>query len=310
MRAHLFAIVAAATTFSLLILGGVVHGTGSSLACPDWPTCYGEWMPEMTGGILYEHSHRMLGTLVGLLTIGLAIVLHRRRRESRALAIAGWVALALVIFQGVLGGVTVILRLPTAVSTAHLGTAMVFFCLLLWIAWRSRPGASVPAPNDGKLRLWAGIATGALYVQIILGGLVRHTGAGLACPDVPLCHGQLWPGAAAAPIAGAAHLHMTHRIVGVVVALLVIAVAVSVIRARESRASRVLSALAIGLVLVQVTLGVLSVTSLLGLFEVTAHLGVGALLLGASFLLFVSLPRAQPSLEPVSALGRAEGARA
>ncbi len=305
MPAHFFSLVAVIATFALLILGGVVHGTGSSLACPDWPTCYGEWMPEMTGGILYEHSHRLLGTVVGLLTIGVAVTLHLQRASAPRLARLGWLALAVVVFQGVLGGVTVMLRLPTAVSTAHLATAMAFFCLLAYLAWETRPSLVIPRLEDSRWRAPARVALALCYVQIVLGALVRHTGAGLACPDLPLCHGQVWPSPDVAVIPGAAHLHVTHRFMGVIVAVVLVALAVSVARGAASPSARRLAWAILVLVPVQVTLGVLSVTSLLGLFEVTSHLGVGALLLTAVFLLNVALPAARHRAERVARLEEA-----
>ncbi len=290
MRAHHFAAAAAAITFVLLIVGGIVHGTGSSLACPDWPTCYGELMPKMVGGIFYEHSHRMLATAVGVITIGLAIVLQLRRPADRAIRVAGWCACVIVVGQGVLGGITVLYRLPTAISTAHLGTAMAFFGTLLWIAWRAWParggeGALAPAPP--RLRSFAVATLATVYAQIVLGGLVRHTGAGLACPELPLCQGRLWPAGAHATV----QLQMLHRWIALLVFLLVVALAVRTLKSGVSRRSKALALGAGLLVFVQATLGVVSVTSALGLVPVTAHLGGGALLFGALLLLVLSLPR-------------------
>src|SRR5262245_49096087 len=121
MSLHRFAIVLAATTFVLLLVGGLVHGTGSGLACPDWPLCFGSALPKMEGHVLYEHSHRLVAGTVALLTVALAIALtvaavgatpERRRRVPVGL---GWAAAALVLVQAVLGGLTVLLKLPTIV---------------------------------------------------------------------------------------------------------------------------------------------------------------------------------------------------
>ncbi len=125
-------------TFCLLILGGIVHNTGSSLACPDWPLCYGSVMPPMKGGVAIEHSHRLLASTVGLLTLILAFVIHKRKRERRLRELS-LVACVLVIFQGVLGGLTVLYRLPDLVSTAHLGTSLLFFALIIRIHLRLTP---------------------------------------------------------------------------------------------------------------------------------------------------------------------------
>src|ERR1700748_3853421 len=109
---HGLAIAAAAATYLLILIGGLVHGTGSSLACPDWPTCYGTMMPKMEGGVLVEHSHRLAAGGVVLLTVVLAVMLTRSATPAqRRLRPLGWLALGLVIVQALLGGITVLLRL-------------------------------------------------------------------------------------------------------------------------------------------------------------------------------------------------------
>src|SRR6185369_10852859 len=120
---HRFAVATAVATFLLILIGGLVHGTGSSLACPDWPTCYGTLMPKMEGGVLVEHSHRLAAGTVAVLTLVLAGLLTAMRDPTaRRLRGFAWLAFALVLVQAVLGGITVKLRLPTPISTAH--TAM------------------------------------------------------------------------------------------------------------------------------------------------------------------------------------------
>src|SRR3954462_3039 len=101
---HRFAVATAVATYLLILIGGIVHGTGSSLACPDWPTCYGDVAPPMTGGIFYEHGHRMLATGVGMMTIAVLIFCALASRNDRGLKWVAVVALAAVIWQGVLGG--------------------------------------------------------------------------------------------------------------------------------------------------------------------------------------------------------------
>src|SRR5690242_15358133 len=168
MSLHRFTLALVGLTFGLLLLGSLVHATGSSLAFPDWPLCYGQVMPRMVGGVAVEHSHRLLASLVGLCTIVLAVVCWRRGGALRKASLA---ALALVIFQGVLGGVTVKLQLPALVSTAHLATSMIYFALLIWIAVKTRPGEAMP---QSALRRWALAGAGAVYAQMIGGALVRH----------------------------------------------------------------------------------------------------------------------------------------
>src|SRR6478609_6334297 len=105
------ALIALALTLGLVTLGGVVHNTGSSLACPDWPLCFGQVFPKMEGGVAVEHSHRLLASLIGLLCIALVVLSFKLRRLDPKIMKLSIVALALVIFQGVLGGVTVIMQL-------------------------------------------------------------------------------------------------------------------------------------------------------------------------------------------------------
>src|SRR5512147_2442237 len=139
MLVHGFAIATAIATYLLILIGGLVHGTGSSLACPDWPTCYGTMMPKMEGGVAVEHSHRLAAGTVVILTLVLATLLARSRHpEHRPLRRVGFLAVGLVFFQALLGGITVKLRLPTTVSTLHTATSLLFFSTLLYLAVRTR----------------------------------------------------------------------------------------------------------------------------------------------------------------------------
>src|SRR5512136_2296859 len=96
------AFAAAASTFLLLVVGGLVHATGSSLACPDWPLCYGQFFPAMEGGVLFEHGHRLVALAVSVLTVALAVTVWRRRREA-AVRTGALLAVGLVLFQASLG---------------------------------------------------------------------------------------------------------------------------------------------------------------------------------------------------------------
>jgi heme A synthase len=277
-----FAIVTASLTFLLLLLGGLVHNTRSSLACPDWPLCFGQLFPKMEGGVLVEHSHRLTATTVGVLTIALLVlcILRARRTGDRGLVGLGAAALGCVIAQGVLGGITVIYRLPTIVSTTHLAVSMLFFCILIYTSFRAGPQSNPPmSPTVKRITLIAGLT---VYLQMILGALMRHLGAGLACVELPLCHDQLWP----TDVHPAVSLHVVHRLMALVV--LAVVAAASIIVYRNAQGRRVVRALALAapaLVLLQIALGVLSITSFLDVVPVTAHLGVAAALLGDLFAL-------------------------
>jgi heme A synthase len=303
MWLHRFAIATAAVTWVLLLVGGLVHGTGSSLACPDWPLCHGQFFPEMTRGVEYEHSHRLVAGTVAIMTVVLGVALYRdgRYRALRPLAIA---APIMVIAQAILGGITVLLRLPKAVTLSHLTLSMCFFSVLILIAVRTAPSSLKHAPSDLgnepraienaallRARPLVGASILAILGQIFLGGLVRHSMAGLACITLPLCFGHIWPPESSSVYSE--RVHMLHRFGAVLVTALVFASAILVAR-RALRGSRI-RAVAIAapvLVLIQGTLGVFSVTSLLHLPTVTAHLGVGALLLASMVALWALIPAA------------------
>lgn len=182
---HRLACVTTIATLPLLFAGGLVTSTGSGLAVPDWPTTFGYNMflfpwSRMVGGILYEHSHRLLGSLVGMLTVGLTVALwwYEQRPWVRWL---GVVALAAVIVQGILGGLRVVL-LDFSFAIVHACLAQAFFVLLavLTVAtseqWR-RETRHTLAADAGKVQRLGLFTTILIYGQLILGAVVRHTGA-------------------------------------------------------------------------------------------------------------------------------------
>lgn len=281
-----YAVALVAVTFVLLLVGGTVNPTGSSLACPDWPLCYGQVFPKMEGGVLFEHTHRLVATLVGLMTIGLAVAIARARRDDRDLVRRGWIALGLVIAQGVLGGVTVLLKLPLIVSATHLALSMFFFCFLIDIAFRLWPGAW-PTSAGAIDRTGAVIGGLAVYFQIVLGALVRHTESGRACgQDWLLCGGELWPGY------GPAQLHMTHRFVGYIVFVILMITGARMLRSAKAtnrRFAKILAMTIHPLIALQVIFGWLTVSTGIGVHPVVAHLGGGAALLAVHWAAYLAL---------------------
>jgi cytochrome c oxidase assembly protein subunit 15 len=184
---HRLAVVTAVATFFLILAGGVVTSTGAGMAVPDWPTTFGYNMflypwSRMVGGVLYEHAHRLLGSLVGSLTLTLAILLWavEPRRWIRGLGIA---ALAAVVIQGVLGGLRVVLA-QDALAIVHGGFAHAFFALVAGIAlftsrsWQA-PVSAITSAQGRRLRHLALCTAVGVYVQVLLGTLVTHLGARL-----------------------------------------------------------------------------------------------------------------------------------
>src|SRR5437899_11368400 len=274
---HRLAAVTAATTFVLLFVGGLVTSTGSGLAVPDWPLSFGQVFPPMVGGVLFEHGHRLVAALVGCLTLVLAlwIAVGEPRPMVRA---AGLLALFAVLLQAVLGGVTVLYRLPLAVSVTHACLAQAFFCLTVALTIVTGPGwASPPAPlsADGSaLALLAGATTAAVFGQLVLGALMRHMGAGLAIPDFPLAFGRVLPPLATPYVT----IHFAHRVGALVVALAVAATVTQVLRTHPTELGRP-ALLAATLVIVQIGLGASVIWTRRAVVPPTAHLAVGAALL-------------------------------
>ena len=171
-------LVTLAATFVLILFGGLVTNTGAALAVPDWPSTFGynlllfPW-PQMVGGIFYEHSHRLIGALVGLLTLGLAATLWRAGGRLRWLGLA---AVVVVVAQGVLGGLRVVLLADT-LAIVHGSLAQAFFGLLSAIAFLTSRAAEHPPydvdPSLRRLTLTAGVV---VYFQIVLGALLTHAG--------------------------------------------------------------------------------------------------------------------------------------
>ena len=175
MNEHRFAKLAAAATFLLLLIGGTVNPTGSSLACPE-PTlvCHGQLFPPMVGGVFYEHGHRLAAMTVGFLQIILTVLLLRRRNDSKGLA---WLLLGMVIMQGALGAITVGYKLPWFVSTGHLMLGMSYFATLIYTAFKTRPAPTLVQLTEhqrlsaelGDARRWIFIACVAVMLQLLLG---------------------------------------------------------------------------------------------------------------------------------------------
>jgi cytochrome c oxidase assembly protein subunit 15 len=180
---HRYAVVWSFCTLFLVVAGGLVTSNDAGLSVPDWPLSYGKLMPPMEGNIRYEHGHRMVATTVGLLTIGMAIWLVRaeRRRWMRNL---GWIALAAVIAQGVLGGMTVVFLLPKPVSIGHACLAQLFFSTTVAMAlftsegWR-RGAQRVEDGGAPPLHTLALAASLCVFLQLALGASARHQAIGI-----------------------------------------------------------------------------------------------------------------------------------
>src|SRR5256885_6653512 len=289
---HRFALFTACCTAVLIFLGGLVTSTESGLSVPDWPTTYGWNMftfpfSKWVGGIFFEHSHRLMASFVGFLTVILALWtwLGEKRRWVRWLSAC---ALGAVILQGVLGGLTVLLLLPAPISTLHACLAQTFFCLVIALAVVTSPrwkgGLPLVRSHSESVSLPALCAatTAAVYVQLILGALMRHTAAGLAIPDFPLALGHIIPPFTSNKVM----IHFAHRVGAVVVTTLIVWTFIHIARSYSDHSLLFRPALAMfALVGVQLVLGALTVWTHRAIIPTTAHVLIGALVLGSSFLL-------------------------
>jgi heme a synthase len=273
---HRLAVVLACATFPLLFIGGLVTSKGAGLAVPDWPTTFGynlflyPWS-KMVGNIFYEHSHRLVASAVGLLTIALTLTfwLQERRHWLRRLGVA---ALLLVILQGVIGGLRVVL-LEDTLAIVHAAFAQAFFALTVSLAiftsaaWNRQPKDKLGI-DGGRLRRLCAITTGLIYLQAIFGAVLRHTGERVDA----------------------------HMFFAVLVTLHVIFILIRVMKYHRDLPTLTRPARFLGiLLLLQLMLGIASYlgkfTSMLGLpvgtlvVLTTTHLVTGALMLATSLLL-------------------------
>ena len=291
---HRFACLLAFATFLLICAGASVTSHRAGLAVPDWPTTYGRFMfsfpiSKWVGNIRYEHVHRLIASVVGMLTIVLTFWLVRKeqRRWVRRLGIA---ALGVVIAQGILGGLTVKLMLPPPISIAHASLAEAFFCITLVLAlvtserWiQSSP--AIETVNAGLIRRITLASTIAIYLQIILGAAIRHSESGV----------------------------IAHIVGAVVVFGCVIASVVIVLLTRKQREFLRPAVLLLGLVAAQIVLGLVTLMvrvpknvdgqlSAVQILVPTLHLAFGALILVTSLAIalksyrFLALPREDAAL--------------
>ena len=321
-----FAVLTALATLALIGIGGLVTSHEAGMSVPDWPTTYGYNMflfpiNKWLGGIFYEHSHRLLASLVGLMTTILAVWLWLK--DSRPwMHWLGVAAFLLVVAQGVLGGLRVTLHMDS-LGIYHATIAQLFFVLTCalalftsrwWVAQASRLPDRTNAQNaagTAALR-WLVLATTLLiFVQLIIAAAMRHQHAGLAISDFPLAHGKLWPDTGADAIARynaqrvsinaenpitafQIELQMAHRVVALAILICVGAVAWRVRSSGFSRskppeggtpnALRQLSFVWFALILLQVGLGAATIWSNKAADVATAHVLVGALALAVGAL--------------------------
>lgn len=300
-RVNGFQRLAAVTTvlaLALVALGGAVRATDSGLECPDWPRCFGLWLPPAELGIWLEHSHRLLAGVVGTAIAGLAIWAVARWRDRPTVLWLSVSALVLVVAQAALGAVVVLRLLEAELVTAHLGMAMVVVACLVGLTFASatqddahgsatRGSAPAPRPNHtGHTRRLAWTSTavaGLCFAQILVGGHVTGIGAGLVYTDFPLMDGSVLPAVATQREA----FHVAHRLLAYLLAGGVVSLCAAALRTRRAlqaaghwdHGQRWLVTLPLStalLVAVQIALGVANLANAASFVTVIPHLAVAS----------------------------------
>ncbi|MGV3774817.1 MAG: COX15/CtaA family protein [Verrucomicrobiales bacterium] len=324
-----FAVATAVCTLILIAVGGLVTSHGAGMAVPDWPTTYGYNMflfpfSQWIGGIFYEHSHRLIASGVGFLTIILCVWIWIK--DSRPwMRWLGVVALIAVCIQGLLGGLRVTLY-KDELGIFHATLAQLYFVLIGAIAlflsrkWQNlgKDGSTLPK----SISRFALLITGLILLQLILGASMRHQHAGLAVPDFPLAYGKIWPPTNQEflesvntkrldvrdfhPItAGHIHLHMTHRIVAFVIFALAAMFAVRCTnhaRANKEAVSGAFNLKRWGIIwfvmiLLQAVLGAITVWSNKAADIATGHVVLGALSFLTGFMIYLTTRRLSQAAE-------------
>ena len=298
-------------TLFLIFVGALVKSFEVGLSVPDWPTTYGFQMfafpwSDMVGGIFYEHSHRMLATIVGAMTLGLAIWLGLIEKRNNVKKL-GYFALILVIIQGLLGGLTVMFFLPTAISMIHGITAQTFLLVIILIAFAlSREYSNGNSQLDSNRSIVL-ILFVAVYIQLILGAWMRHTESGLAIYDFPKMAGQWlpifndkmltaindwrfdmdYPEVAMQQVV----IHFLHRLGAFVIFILTIVMGYRLHQQKSTYSKMIqLNVFAIYVfVALQILLGVLTIWTAKGPFITSFHVMNGATVMGLCFILFLRL---------------------
>jgi heme a synthase len=265
--------ITVAVIFLLLVWGNIVAGLKAGLACPDWPLCHGEVIPPFRWDIYVEFFHRLIGATASILLI---VLCYKRFREYLRLAkLIPILTLALLLFQITLGGVVVLTKLPVDLTTFHFATALLIFTLTLYLA-----------SFDGKIDMpsfslsnfgWLFFSlTLLIFVQAVLGAYVRHTDAGLACPDFPKCLGHWIPPV----LKGIVLTHYIHRSVAYLIFIVVLSIFSYSFVNRQLRHFRSKIILLVILIFLQILVGVGVVHSKL-FFGITAiHISLALLILG------------------------------
>lgn len=269
--------IAAALTFFVIVLGSAVRATNSGLACPDWPLCFSQLVPQFDFHVFMEWFHRLVAGTLCLIMIGIAVKLVRVRELRRLFGVQLIAAIILLAIQVVLGGLTVLHLLEPTTVSLHLINAMLFMSILLWMSAKaellSRVTGAHPYHIPERIKLFFVSISLLVFTQIFLGGMVSTNHAGLACADFPTCHGQWLFG-----LGYQEWLQMGHRYLAYLVTALIMVMAFMSTGLKLPPKARLSVRLLPTLVIVQIALGVINVFWFLPVSTSVLHLANATLI--------------------------------
>ena len=261
-RAGLLALVSSVLTVGLIAYGSWVRVSGSGLGCPDWPLCEGVLVPEIQGATAIEFGHRVYAGFTMLLVAASAAFALRARVQDRLTSHLLVGALAAILVQAVLGGITVLTELHSMVRLAHLTFSLLTLALLTGGAARALDVRVSPPPDA---RRWGALVAVAAFV-VLAGGTIVGTGHSAGCPGLPLCDAR--------SSAEAAGVHLVHRAAATA---LLLALAWTAWQARPAGGWTFrMSVLAASLAAAQFTVGVSAIAFQLPQELRVLHLGLAA----------------------------------
>ncbi len=264
-------------TFVLVVVGGTVRATDSGLGCPDWPTCHGQLIPPAEKHTLIEFSHRSAAAVVGVLFLGVTFFAFKTERREKLVFWLAFAAGVVLLWQIILGGITVKNELPAEIVALHLGTAMTFMALLIVTATisiaRRNAVAAIPGALDSSFTRMAVVTAATAFVTLVLGSYISGTDASLACRGWPLCNGSLVPGGGSD-----VGLHFLHRLVAGLLGVFMLATMYLAVEERRPRALVALMLVSGAMYLAQALVGAANIWTELAAGVVVAHLSLAALL--------------------------------
>lgn len=281
-RSHFLLNLLVFLTFDLMLLGAGVRTMDAGLTCPDWPLCFGKTIPAFHFGVYLEFIHRVIAGLVGIIYIAFFIQVFRKK-ELRQLKVMSVVGLFFLIAQIIMGGLTVLKFLDAYIVTMHLSLATAFLLCLYFMKKNlafeeSKVSHLTPSRLSRFYRINVVLGIVFIGVQIVLGGLVASTYAGLVCIDFPTCNGEYFP-----TLQGPIGIQVMHRFGAYWVSFLILSIfSISIFGAKSmglKQAHRKIAVALFFLVGTQIYIGVMNLKLLMPALLSVAHLAVALVLL-------------------------------